>query len=190
METDKKYIGGGILAVFVILASGFVSAFAVSSEWYAENPLVVYKGEVKDIYLTLQNLASVEDVKVRIDINTGNEILELIDSSDEYIIPGEGKTRVNLRVTVPNDANVDDVYPVSLRFTTVAESEAGAFGIGSSIGQRFDIVVREEPQVSAPEVKEPQLAPQIEKTTVLLAIVILIIIVIILWWFFKRKKQM
>ncbi|MFH1290292.1 MAG: NEW3 domain-containing protein [Nanoarchaeota archaeon] len=170
----------GILIVATILLSSYTSAFAVSSAYWEENPLILGAGETRDIELTLQNLASSEDVHVKATISAGSEVIELIDVSDEYTVPAGEKTTVNLRVTLPENAEAGDVYNVEVKFTTIAGSESGEFSLGSSIGENFNIVVRSDTADSGEDSQEGEISEGL--------IVILVIIAIIIIWLLVKKK--
>ena len=130
----------GILIGLLLLMATNVLAFAVSSTYYPGYPLHVQAGETKNIEMTLQNLASTEDVQVKAQITSGSEIIQFTDPSDTYTIPAGEKTTVNMKVSVP-EANAEELYPVTVVFTTLTTSEAGAFGLASSIGKSFDVIV-------------------------------------------------
>jgi hypothetical protein len=185
MNIKNKYLGVWMLWVLVVLMCSFVSAFAVSSTYYGDNPFTAMPGESNDIVMTLQNLASDEDVKVRADISSGGEVISITDESNEYIIPGKGKVTVNLRVSVPEGAEVEYVYPVDIRFSTITERESGVFGLGSSIGKKFDVIV--EP-IPVPE--EPSLAPAYGwGSTTVIIIVVVVVMLLIIWWLIRRKNK-
>lgn len=125
----------------LILLISNISAFAVSSQYYEGYPMYVPVGETREVQMTLQNLASSEDVSVRADITSGEEIIEIIDSSNEYVIPAGGKTTVKMRVTIPSDARLQDAYNVNIQFITLTTSESGQFGLASGIDKGFKVIV-------------------------------------------------
>ena len=70
-----------------ILLSSSIFAFAVSSQYYENNPMYLLPGETQDIKLMLQNHAGSEDVNVKVEVRDGGEIIELKELSDTFVIP-------------------------------------------------------------------------------------------------------
>ena len=178
------YQKAGIFVALLLLMSGSVFAFAVSSTYYREYPLYVQPGETKEIQMTLQNLASSDNVEVLGQISSGSEVIRFADRSDKYLIPGEGKTVVNMVVSVPQEAKPNDSYTVTVIFTTLATSESGQFGLASSIGKRFDVVVSElELEEKAP------IRGEIIFLIVALAVIALVVVVLVAKKAKKGKKK-
>ncbi len=125
----------------LILFASNVLAFAVSSQYYKGYPLYIPAGETQEVQMTLQNLASTEDVSVRADIISGEEIIKIIDSSNEYLIAAGGKTTVKMRVTIPSDAKLQDAYNVNIQFITITTGESGQFSLASGIDKGFQVIV-------------------------------------------------
>ena len=182
MKTNKKQIKTGILlAILILFFSGNIYAFAVSSAYYHENPLYILPGDTKNIQIILQNLAGSEDINVKAEVMTSSDILELT-GPDTYLVPAGKKTSVNFKITIPNDAKTDQVYPISIDFITITPQESGSFGFGTSIGQKFDVIIGTGPPLLAPEEK-PTIAPW--RIGLGIAVVIIIIIIILI----RRKKK-
>ena len=140
--TKNKIITKGILAIVVALfLLGSASAFAISATYHEGNPLYILPGESKEVPFVLQNLGGTSDINIKLEIGTGKEFLKIEDSSEIYVVPAGGKTSVNLMMSVPADAKVKEVYPVSLNFITVSKSENGAFSLSGAIVQRFDAII-------------------------------------------------
>lgn len=182
MKTNKKYFGIGILLALVIFVSGYASAFAVSSAYWSDNPLILNPGESRDIKIILQNVGGSEDLNVKRAISTGINVLEPLDSSDVFTIPAGGRTEVNFKAQVPADAQIEDVFHVDITFTTIASEEPGTFGFGSSISQKFDIIAGPLPMA------QPEIAPSLNKIIILL-IAAVIVLVIIIWFIRKRARN-
>jgi len=184
---NKISLGIGILLLAVMLSS-FVSAFAVSSVYYDENPLKMHAGQTREITFLVQNRG--EDVNLVVTLEKGSEIMEMINVEPEeiYFIPlGENK-EVTARVTVSEDASIGETYPIQVQFLG-KEDPAGGFGFQSSITKKFNVEVVEK-IVPVPE--EPELAdvaPGIPGYIYILAIVVIVIIVIIVIIIFIKKKK-
>ena|SRR3989338_2284342 len=126
----------------IILVSTGILAFAVSSQYYGNNPLYLQPGESTEIFFTLQNLASEEDVSLQATVTEGEDIIELTDSSEIYSVPSGEKTKVNFRVTAPADAKKGDNFPITIMFGTITSGE-GPIGLSGNIGKGFNLIVGE-----------------------------------------------
>lgn len=138
----NKIITKGILAVVITLfLLSSASAFAISAKYHEGNPLYILPGESKEVPFILQNLGGASDINIKLEIGTGKEFLEIEDSSEVYVVPAGGKASVNLRMNIPADAKIKEIYPVSLNFITISDSGSGAFSLTGAITQRFDAII-------------------------------------------------
>ena len=186
MRNNKKPITKTILIVGILLIAliNYTSAFAVSSKYYEGNPLYVSPGEKLEFQLILQTSGE-ENVQVTAELTRSLDIIKLTNPNNIYtIIPGE-RTSVNIEVNIPQDAEPEQVYPFIIRFTTLSTKDAGAVGIGSSIGQGFSIIVG--PPQTQEEIQESPVTESPYKWLIYAMIAIIIILIII--FFVKRKKQ-
>ena len=142
MKSNKKIlVGTGIVIGILILFSGSVLSFAVSSAYWKEFPLIISPEETQDISVTLQNMAGADDINLRAAISEISEITaEITDSSDIYLVPAGGKTKVNIKVSIPKEIEAGR-YDLVLSFSTVTTSEKGEFGFGSSIEHTLPVEV-------------------------------------------------
>ena len=180
MENKKIIYKAGILVGILILLTSSVLAFAVSSKYYEGYPMYIPVGETQNTHITLQNLASTEDVRVRANIISGGEVIELTDSSNEYLIPAGQKTTVNMKITIPSDAKLQEVYNVDIQFTTITTSESGTFGLSSGIGKGFKVIVGTGAVTEKP-VKW--------NTYLIIGIIILIVLALVILLIRKNKKK-
>jgi len=95
MLQRKIQKGFFLITMSLILLSNSILAFAVSSQYYGNNPLYLQPGESVEMFFTLQNLASTEDVRLQATVTEGEDIIELTDSSEIYDVPSGEKTKVN-----------------------------------------------------------------------------------------------
>lgn len=151
MMQDRKKAAGFMIALFaILLLSGSAFAFGVGSQYWKENPLAMHPGETKDVYLELQNMVGNEDLTMKARVINGSEIAQLSDSSDSYVVPaGTRDVKVNIKVSIPENAQPGDRYNVGLSFYTIKSSTAGQFNLGTGIDKYFDVVVEEAPEPSA-----------------------------------------
>ena len=124
----------------VILLSGSILAFAVSSQYYESNPMYIQPGESQDIKLMLQNHAGTEDVSVKVEIKEGMEIIGLKESGDTFVIPKGDKIDLYFKVNAPSNSKKGDIFPVTIMFTSLTTSE-GPIGLSGSIGKGFNVVI-------------------------------------------------
>lgn len=178
MKTKNKIYLGILAIAFVILFLNQTSAFAVSARYHEGNALYTLPGESKEVIFTLQNLGGAEDVDVKLEVTDDWGIIKIADSSDIYTIPAGGKTIVNLIVEIPINAKMKDVYHIDLRFTTVSKAGSGAFALGSSIVQRFDVIV------GTGEIPESEI-----NWNILLIISISLIIGIAVFFILRKKRK-
>ena len=79
-------------------------------------------------------MAGNENITTRPNIIKGSEIMELTDPNDIFV-PVGGSIDVKVKVNIPSDAKIGDIYPIEVEFTTVTETESGAFGLGAGVGR-------------------------------------------------------
>ena len=176
-----------IILMAVILLSSSVFAFAISSKYYSGKPLYVQPGQSVDTFLILQNVGKTEALEIRTEIKSGSEFIKLKDADGRYTIPGGTKLTVDYTASVPADANIGDLLPIYIIFTTVTSGEGGTLGIGSAIGQRFDIAVGQESDFIEPPIlaELPESKVSFTLYWIIAAVILLIIIIIIV----ARKKK-
>ncbi len=175
MKINKRYLEIGILVGILIFVSGSVSAFAVSSAYWKGNPITIYPGETQNIQVILQNMAGTEDIRAKGVILEGSEIAQITDAENIYFVPLGGKTAVNIRVSIPEDAEVEDEYNLRVSFTTITSEATGPIGFSSGVERTFPVIVVKEPR--------PETAPWI----IYLAVGILVALMIVV--FVSRKKR-
>jgi len=192
----------GILIILSILLSSSVFAFAVSRPSMLKdnegNPQIfLLPGETRGITFVAQNGAgATSDITIQANIIEGLEIIEITDSSDIHTIPPEGRINVNSIITIPENAQIGDVYGVVLTFSTVSTGAAGGFTFGSSIRQKFNVVIGEERAEEIPVEKVPQVVPGDEPTAlpktnlgIIMVIAVLIILIVIIYLIVRNRKR-
>lgn len=160
------------LAILLILFAN-VSAFAVSSQYWEENPIKMIPGETKEIEILLQNMAGTEDVYVEGAIIESSEIANMINSENEYLVKAGDKTYIKLSITIPKQ-NYQSKYNVILSFKTSQEG-SGSFGLGNSVEREIPIIIESKPSI-------------IDETSKTWIIAILIIALIVLGILLIKKR--
>ncbi len=174
---NKKYLKFEFsLILSIMLLSAYISAFGIGSAYYEDSPLRISPGETKEIIFNLQNMPGPEDITVKPIISQGSEIIKI--SSEDIFVPVGGSIDIKANVSIPNNAKIGDIYPVTISFTTVTKSESGTFGFGSSIGRNFNVIVEEETAIA-----------ESKKTWAYLTAGIILISIIISLIIKKRKNK-
>ena len=187
-----KTIAWIFIGVLIILSVS-ISAFSISSPYMENKQLKVYPGEIRELEFVLQNGGATEETSVRVRILEGSEIAELTSQGIEadlgkiYIIPVDEKLKIDVKISVPEDAEIGESYHIRLGVSTAATTKKGEFGFGMEIENIFDIVVGEMVQTSPPETTSAETIKNNWIPYLSIAIIILVIILII--FFIKRKKH-
>ena len=142
MKLKKREL---ILAAFVfsIMLVGLVSAAGVSAPYWEGNPLTMIKGEIKTVYLNLQNMVGDEDITYQAKVTEGSDIASL--EEDTYFIKaGTSDTLAELKIKIPADSQVGQTTKVKVEFKTVTSGEGGMVTMGTGATIIFDVIVSEE----------------------------------------------
>ena len=174
-----KLIYGVLLCVFLLPT---ILAFAVSSQYYENNPLYMQPWETTETFFTLQNIAGTKNVTLRAEITYGKEILKLVDNNETYKVPLGEKVKVNFKISTPADAKIGDKFPITLTFTTITSSQE-PIAIGSSIGKGFEVIIGQPSDFREVPKEKTKISTIIY---ILIGIIILIVIIFLLQ---KRKKK-
>jgi multisubunit Na+/H+ antiporter MnhC subunit len=177
---SKILTRGVLMIVLTLVLLNSVSAFAVSAKYNDGNPLYILPGESKEVPFILQNLDGTSDIRVKLEVNTGKEFIKINDPSDIYTVPAGSKTSVSLTMTVPADAKVNDIYPVSLNFVTLSNGASGTFSLSGAISQNFNAIIG---------TGNPPVENKINYVLIILTIVIALAIGAIIYYLITRKKK-
>lgn len=189
----KQISGIGMILSLVILMTSFALAFGVSSPYWKENPVPVYPGEEKTIYLGYQNMGdSVEDLNVRAEISKGGEIASL-SVLDYFVAANTRDTQVAVIVFVPESAVIGTRYEVTVTSRTVTPGTEGGVGLGIGMDTTFDVLVVEKPvekQENVPiELAEKNSSTILVAIFVLIAVIVIAIILLVLINSKKKKSK-
>ena len=187
-KTNKKIYGAvGIFLGILILFSSFVVAFAVSMpslpiDNEGHRVLYLLPGEEESMTFVVQNGGgATSEVNVKAEIVESSEVIEIIDSSNIYTIPADGRSDVNTKISVPNEAQIGDKYNVVIGF-----SIGGADGtfLTQQIQQKFILSVGVQPGQENEE--KSKISSKILMIAAIIAILIIILLLLIVH--FARKK--
>jgi len=178
---NRKIYLGIVLLIGTLLLINNVSAFAVSSQYWKEKPVILYPGTTTEIHVVLQNMAGEEDITVTGTIIEGSEIAILSDSSNIYTVPVGARVNVNITFDVPEDTEIPSNYSIILSFVASA-GEAETLGLGSGIQKIIPVFI----------VKEPKKQIELKSSSwsyIILALIIALVIIIAIILKKKKKKE-
>ncbi len=192
METKKSRIGisfgivMGILILLVItliLSFSLITAAGVARPYWNDNPLKLAPGESKIVELTLQNTAP-GDMTFKATITSDIAILD--DKSDEYFVPsGEIDKSVNIKVDVPEDAEIGTIYKIISSFKQITSGEGGMIRMAGAFTVNFPVEVVGEEE-SEQYGQQPQGIPM---STIIMVVLAIVIIAIIVYTTNKKQKD-
>lgn len=166
-----------IISVFLPL----VNSAGVASPYWAGNPLKLAPGESTTIQLNLQNMVGDEDKNLEATISgTGATLLD----GPIYFVPLGTEVPVNIRVIVPQNANIGETYDISVSFREISTGEGGMLKVATAMTIRLPISVVGEEE-SAIYGEKPEEASKLW-IWIILALVILIVVLRITQ---KRKSK-
>ncbi|MEK6926020.1 MAG: hypothetical protein AABW50_01960 [Nanoarchaeota archaeon] len=176
-----------VLIASVVLAFGVAIPYWDNPEWY---PLKLAPGESKIISLTLQNTGE-DDAIFRANLTSGSEIAVLVDENLDYSVPsGEVNKLVNIKVEIPENAELQARYRISVSFQQISLGEGGMVSLASGLTASFPVeIVGYEESVKRAEIQKTP--PQEEKNymwVITLAILIAIVIAVIVVKKYQKAK--
>ena len=187
-EKNIGIIGKGIMIILVIfLLASFVNAFGVASSYWKGNPVTISPGETKTISLGLQNMVGTEDVTLKAVLKEGAGIAS-VEEKTYFVKAGTKNTEVPIRVSIPDNAEIDTPYLVTVSFQTVTSGDGAAVVIGTGIDTSFDVLVVPLAPVIEPT-GEGVLGGDTFDEGNLLMIVVLIALIILIIIIYKRRKR-
>jgi hypothetical protein len=188
MKNKTIYLSIGILLMGILLM-GNVLAFAVSSQYWEENPLRIGSGETQKSFIVLQNMAGSETINARVTVLEGSEIVTLDNPDKIYEIPVGQTVNVDYTVIIPSTSvtgqatspiSTGGTYNLIFDVTTVNPQGAGTFSFGSGMQKVIPVLI------TIPII-EKEVAPWLYYLIVGLLVVIIIVVVILIVR--KRKKK-
>lgn len=172
-----------LLVITLTLSLSLITAAGVARPYWNDNPLKLAPEESKIVQLTLQN-TGLEDMTFKATI-TGY-VATLDDESDEYFVPsGEIDKQVNIKVEVPEDAEIGTIYKVIASFQQIASGEGGMIRMAGAFTVNFpvEVVGEEESEIYG---EEPQGIPT---STIIIMVLAIVIIAIIIYTSKKQKVK-
>ncbi len=170
-----------LICILTILLATSVSAFGVTSFYYKEHPLILNPGQIKDVQLLLQNEKTSQPVTIQAELNS--DIAQITGRTQWDLKSGEIDVPIDVKVTIPETAQIGDEYSVGLRFTTIAEPGSKMLEFGTEITKSFPIVIGKK-------IEEPKKTlSDIIPFESLGGIAILLVLIVLAFVFYKKKKK-
>ena len=171
------------ICILTIFLATSVSAFGITSFYYEGHPLILNPGDTKDIQLLLQNEKDSQPVTIQAKLSS--DIAEITGRTQWDLKSGEIDVPINVKVTIPETAQIGEEYSVSLAFTTVAEPGSKMLEFGTEIGKSIPIVIGEVIQKEEPKKSLIDIIP----LNTLMGIGILIVLAALVIFLYKKKKK-
>jgi len=203
MKMKTKYNFFIIVSLLLVLLSFNAYAFGVTAFYWDKKPLYLNPGESREIQaFGLQNMVGEKDMTIRVEQISGFEIAQIIDKSLNYKIPyGSKDVYINMKITIPPEDEIGQVYSVGLRFRETAGEKQGESvqtvgGMTNSIevvvGKRIEGIQKTEEIVEEPKEEQPLATltkPLEENGYVIIGLITLIIILVIIIIFIKYEHK-
>lgn len=167
-----------LVCVSLIVLTGLVSAFGVTSSYWDGNPLVIAPGETKTASFALQNMVGDNDESIRAVVEEGSEIVSLGEDMF-FVAAGTKDVLVPMTISIPADWEPGE-RKVAVAFETVTSGEGGGVVMGTGMTTKFDVLVVSEPTL-APEEGAPV-------ATWIIVAAVVIVLAIIVWLILRRRK--
>ncbi len=156
-----------------MIALSLISAFGVSSDYWAGNPVSIGQGQSQVVNLTLQNQVGDEDVAAQIIITGGADIASV--SNQVFTVKAHSEMKVPVTISLPKDAIIGDTKQVVLEIKTIPSGNTGMVSMGTGSNWKYDV-----------QVVEPKKQPINYLAIVTWALIALIAIILLV--LFTRKK--
>ena len=182
-----------VFLLIILASSSLVSGWGISSPYWEGNPLVLKGGDSRVVSLTLQNMVEGKDIILKAELSNGAEIAELADESSEYIVPfGRNNIPLNIRVTIPEDAEAGKEYDVSVSLKQIASEEGRMLQLSGIVVTSFPVLVTGEETEVTPELPLASSSESQQVSTgpwIIFAVVGVIVVTTIIYVVLKRKKS-
>ena len=181
-KMNKRITILGISCLLLLIFFSVKSlSVGVTSEYYDGNPLQMFPGQTKIIYLELQNMVGNEDIYLKGAITQEKDVAQITDASNVYFVPyGKKDVKVAIKITLPADAVIGERKNVMVSFISVTPGQtSGTVRIGLGIDKIIPV------NVNAPA--KPEKSPMTSSYWIIGALII--IVAFILYLMLKKKKS-
>jgi hypothetical protein len=182
INKKKKVIGSFLLiGILTVMFCSLISAIGVSSLYGKTNVLEVYPGEEKNVLITVEGMPDEGDMTINAEVTNGAEIASLIDGPEYSLLTGERVTST-LKVQIPDDAQIDKEYVISVKYgeVDVEMSGEGTVSFVTTTTKTINVLVVEQPEIES---------EGISMIWIILGIVLVVIVIAVIWFMNKSKKE-
>ncbi|MBI2451566.1 hypothetical protein HYV50_00640 [Candidatus Pacearchaeota archaeon] len=191
MNHKRNYLLIGAL-LFVIIFVSYVESAGVATSYWEGYELKMAPGETREVSMRLQNMVGSEDLTFRAELKEGGEIAVLTDENLDYLVPlGRNDVRVNLRITIPQDAKFGDKYNVRVLFREIKSGEGKTVEFATAVEGSFPVLIVGEGEQSLQESPTTGQITAESGAKGKIAIILLIIagVIVIIYLIIKKRKK-
>ena len=164
------------LIIIFLCSINYVAALGVSSPYWEEHPLKMHPGQSKEVSFSLVNKPNAELANAIVELIQGEQIAEITSGKFYSVAPGTTDTKVILKLDIPENAKIGDVFDVKFTVKAGAPEDEGTVQIAVGYNVNFPIIIVEES-----EIPEEKIIPKTsEKTNINWVIWLIIIITLII----------
>ena len=125
-----------------------------------------------------------DDVRFKADLING-EAIASIEGSEEYLVPsGSDDVPVNVKIQIPENANLESSYEVAVSFQEISTGEGGMIHIATGFTTSFPVQV-----VTEEESGLFKQQPEQKSNLFWIALVVLVAVAIAVVYSIKHKKE-
>jgi len=174
-KRGEKFLVALLFSIFLFpLVSAFSTGFVSSN-------VELHSGQIYNERFSLSNPSEVE-ITIEAVIQEGGEYLVFTEGT-VFDVPAKGSVAAPVRISIPDDAEVGDTYPIKVLFQRISDIESDDSMIGLTFNQEQDVSVTIIPKPGE------EVPPEGISTTWIILGIVLIIIVIVLIWFVNKSKK-
>lgn len=172
----------GILLILILCPLIFAD-LGFSKYYNVEDPIKLDLGYDEEVVTGRFINTGDESINLDLELVNGFEIAEIVD--DTLVVPANGKERLKIRVSVPENTSYGDNYSIGIKYTEQG-SEEGMIVITTSNTISFPILIEKVEIV--PEEKEKGIRKNI--IWIILGIFVVVVTVLVIKFFLKEKQTL
>lgn len=166
-------------ALVCLFSLNSILALGISSPYWDTRPLEMSPGETRDVEFSLTNKIDAETATAFVEIEKDAGIAEIIGKSEYTVLPGTTNTKIIMRVSIPEDASIGELYYLGFSVKSIP-SEEGTVQMSISYDVDFPVVITEEPT--------KQIKDKKNITWIMLLIAGILAVLLIIIYSMKKKE--
>jgi len=178
-----------IILVLTALCASNVFAFAVSSSYHKNRPLVMVPGETANIDIKVQNMVGGGgDIIAVVEIASGKDIATLQEDKVEVLVPfNTFTTAVPIQVTIPQEAKVGEVREISIAIGQKSEGNGAPLSLSTSYRMNIPVQIGEIANTPEPIVEQPRTV-DVNSIVTVVSVLLLLILFLLMMMYDKQRK--